>query len=81
MGTISGTLTEYNHACVIWMDTHADIHISIVQSADRGHIYAMLISFLLNFNLPVPALRSLVFISLRDVYKPILMQHLCDLRG
>ncbi|KAG1718301.1 hypothetical protein EDB19DRAFT_1799010 [Suillus lakei] len=79
MGTISGTLTEYDHACVIWMDTHADIHISIVQSADRGHIYAMLISFLLNFNLSVPSSRSLVFIGLRDVYKPTLKQYPCDL--
>jgi len=81
LGTISGTLSQYPDACVIWIDAHADIN--TVATTDSGNLHGMPVSFLLgltgneelreNFawissapNNKLPASR-LVYIGLRDV--------------
>ncbi|KAF4576626.1 Arginase [Pleurotus pulmonarius] len=45
MGTISGTLTTYPDAGVIWVDAHADIN--TVETTDTGNIHGMPLAFLL----------------------------------
>lgn len=74
MGTISGTLSKYPDACVIWVDAHADIN--TVESTDSGNIHGMPVSFLMGLGSKVPefswvkpALKtdSIVYIGLRDV--------------
>ncbi|KAF7967523.1 hypothetical protein HWV62_34016 [Athelia sp. TMB] len=75
MGTISGTLSAYPDAVVIWIDAHADINTA--ESTDSGNIHGCPVSFLLGLNNPpIPefawvkaALTSkrLVYIGLRDV--------------
>jgi len=45
MGTISGTLSKYPDACVIWVDAHADINTAA--STESGNIHGMPVSFLL----------------------------------
>ncbi|KIL69858.1 hypothetical protein M378DRAFT_709389 [Amanita muscaria Koide BX008] len=74
MGTISGTLSAYPDACVIWIDAHADIN--TVESTESGNIHGMPVSFLLGIGEKVdvfswckPVLKPerLVYIGLRDV--------------
>ncbi|KAH8117052.1 Ureohydrolase [Phellopilus nigrolimitatus] len=75
MGTISGTLSHYPDACVIWVDAHADIN--TVESTESGNIHGMPVSFLLGLNKPnIPEYEwvkprltpsRLVYIGLRDV--------------
>ncbi|KII88087.1 hypothetical protein PLICRDRAFT_29753 [Plicaturopsis crispa FD-325 SS-3] len=79
MGTISGTLSKYPDACVVWIDAHADINTP--ESTDSGNIHGMPVSFLLNlspspffaFLQPAPGAAPLlsperiVYIGLRDV--------------
>ncbi|KAF9566306.1 arginase [Agrocybe pediades] len=74
MGTISGTLSEYPDACVVWIDAHADINTS--ETTESGNIHGMPVSFLLGLGSKVeefswvkPLLKpeQLVYIGLRDV--------------
>jgi len=74
MGTISGTLSHYPDACVIWVDAHADINTA--ETTDSGNIHGMPVSFLLGLGPKVaefswvrPLLHAhrLVYIGLRDV--------------
>ncbi|KAF9013939.1 arginase [Cyathus striatus] len=74
MGTISGTLSAYPDACVVWVDAHADIN--TVETTESGNIHGMPVSFLLGIGQKVPEfawlqplLKSnrLVYIGLRDV--------------
>ncbi|KAH9483948.1 Arginase [Psilocybe cubensis] len=74
MGTISGTLSKYPDACVVWIDAHADIN--TVDSTESGNIHGMPVSFLLGIGSKVeefswvkPILKAnrLVYIGLRDV--------------
>ncbi|KAG2071999.1 Ureohydrolase [Suillus decipiens] len=62
------SISTYDHACVIWIDPHADIN--TIYSADCGKIHGMPLSFLLKLNPPAPSPDSrLVYIGLRDVEK------------
>ncbi|KAI0728435.1 Ureohydrolase [Fomitopsis betulina] len=74
MGTISGTLSRYPDACVVWVDAHADINTA--ETTDSGNIHGMPLAFLLGLGPPVPAFswvqpklsaHKLVYIGLRDV--------------
>lgn len=74
MGTISGTLSRYPDACVVWIDAHADIN--TVESTTSGNIHGMPVSFLLGLGSKVDAFawvkpilktEKLVYIGLRDV--------------
>ncbi|KDR81726.1 hypothetical protein GALMADRAFT_239889 [Galerina marginata CBS 339.88] len=74
MGTISGTLSKYPDACVIWIDAHADINTA--ETTESGNIHGMPVSFLLGLGPKVeefswlqPLLKPerLVYIGLRDV--------------
>ncbi|RXW22337.1 hypothetical protein EST38_g3540 [Candolleomyces aberdarensis] len=85
MGTISGTLSHYPNACVVWVDAHADIN--TVETTDSGNIHGMPVSFLLGIGSKVPEFSwvkpllkpdSIVYIGLRDVdagEKQILREH------
>ncbi|KIY61671.1 arginase [Cylindrobasidium torrendii FP15055 ss-10] len=86
MGTISGTLSKYPDACVIWVDAHADINTP--ETTDSGNIHGMPVSFLLGlegtkipeFSWIKPLLTPdrLVYIGLRDIddgEKKILKEH------
>ncbi|KAF8636473.1 hypothetical protein AX17_003289 [Amanita inopinata Kibby_2008] len=73
-GTISGTLSAYPDACVVWIDAHADIN--TVESTESGNIHGMPVSFLLGLGSKVDAFswckpllkpERLVYIGLRDV--------------
>jgi len=46
LGTISGTLSTYPDACVIWIDAHADLN--TVETTSSGNLHGMPASFLLN---------------------------------
>jgi len=74
MGTISGTLSQYPDACVIWIDAHADIN--TVESTSSGNIHGMPVSFLLGIGSNIPEFdwvkpiltpEKIVYIGLRDV--------------
>ncbi|KAF8323375.1 arginase [Clavulina sp. PMI_390] len=81
MGTISGTLSRYPDACVVWIDAHADINTA--SSTDSGNLHGMPVSFLTNLagneqlhdlfswlmdpSKPKLAPSRLVYIGLRDV--------------
>ncbi|KAH7911425.1 Ureohydrolase [Hygrophoropsis aurantiaca] len=74
MATLSGTLSTYPDACVIWVDAHADIN--TVESTDSGNIHGMPVSFMLGIGQKVdefswvkPLLKPerLVYIGLRDL--------------
>lgn len=74
MGTISGTLSKYPDACVIWVDAHTDINTP--ESTGSGNIHGMPVSFLLGLGSKVPEFdwikpmlkpERLVYIGLRDV--------------
>lgn len=74
MGTISGTLSSFPDACIIWIDAHADINTP--ESTESGNIHGMPVSFLLGlgskieeFSWVQPRLRPdrIVYIGLRDV--------------
>jgi len=74
MGTISGTLSAYPDACVIWIDAHADINTA--ESTGSGNIHGMPVSFLIGIGSKIPefawvkpalAASRLVYIGLRDV--------------
>jgi len=74
MGTISGTLSTYPNACVIWIDAHADINTS--ETTSSGNIHGMPVSFLLGLGPKIPefawvkpvlAPSRIVYIGLRDV--------------
>jgi arginase len=77
LGTISGTLSTYADACVIWIDAHADLN--TVESTPSGNLHGMPVSFLLNlpnngdsslfpwFKEPFLAPHRLCYIGLRDV--------------
>jgi len=76
MGTVSGTLSQYPDAGVIWVDAHADINTAA--STLSGNIHGMPVSFLLGlpgnegvkeFGWLKPLLKPerLVYIGLRDV--------------
>ncbi|KLO19223.1 arginase [Schizopora paradoxa] len=77
MGTISGTLSHYPDACVIWIDAHADIN--TIETTESGNIHGMPMSFLLGINethipeydwiKPILTPDRLVYIGLRDVDK------------
>jgi len=45
MGTISGTLSKYPDAAVVWVDAHADIN--TVTSTPSGNIHGMPVAFLM----------------------------------
>ncbi|KAF8681495.1 arginase family [Rhizoctonia solani] len=81
MGTISGVLSAYPEACVVWVDAHADINTP--STSTSGNIHGMPLSFLLGIAGEVPRVESgpqpfewikpilrpdrLVYIGLRDV--------------
>ncbi|KAI6045594.1 Ureohydrolase [Pisolithus marmoratus] len=74
MGTISGTLSSYPDACVIWIDTHADINTT--ETTSSGNIHGMPVSFLLELGEKIPEYawvkpllrpERLVYIGLRDL--------------
>ncbi|KAF8651454.1 hypothetical protein AX16_004753 [Volvariella volvacea WC 439] len=74
LGTISGTLSKYPDACVVWVDAHADINTP--ESTESGNIHGMPNSFLMGlgskipeFSWVKPQLRPdrIVYIGLRDV--------------
>lgn len=74
MGTISGTLSKYPDACVIWIDAHADINTT--ETTESGNIHGMPVSFLLGLGSKVEEFswvkallkpEHLVYIGLRDV--------------
>jgi len=75
MGTISGTLSHYPDACVVWIDAHADIN--SIETTTSGNIHGMPMSFLLGINetqipeygwiKPILTPDRLVYIGLRDV--------------
>lgn len=74
LGTVSGTLSTYPNACVIWIDAHADINTT--ETTDTGNIHGMPVSFLLGIGSKIPdfawvkpLLRPdrIVYIGLRDV--------------
>ncbi|KJA27147.1 hypothetical protein HYPSUDRAFT_35715 [Hypholoma sublateritium FD-334 SS-4] len=74
MGTISGTLSKYPEACVIWIDAHTDIN--TVESTESGNIHGMPVSFLMGLGSKVEEFswvksilkpENLVYIGLRDV--------------
>lgn len=76
MGTISGTLSRYPDAVVVWVDAHADIN--SVATTPTGNIHGMPVAFLLGlpstetvsqFSWLKPTLKpnSIVYIGLRDV--------------
>jgi len=75
MGTISGTLSHYPEACVVWVDAHADLN--SIETTESGNIHGMPMSFLLGINethipeydwiKPVLTPDRLVYIGLRDV--------------
>jgi len=86
MGTISGTLSQYSNAVVVWVDAHADIN--TIESTETGNIHGMPVSFLMGINKaqiaeyawipPILKPDSIVYIGLRDVdagEKAILKQH------
>ncbi|KIJ44281.1 hypothetical protein M422DRAFT_75327 [Sphaerobolus stellatus SS14] len=76
MGTISGTLSKYPDAAVIWVDAHADINTS--ETTESGNIHGMPVSFLLGLEkqeesspfawvAPILKPNKIVYIGLRDV--------------
>ncbi|KAI6127717.1 Ureohydrolase [Pisolithus thermaeus] len=74
MGTISGTLSSYPDACVIWVDAHADINTA--ETTSSGNIHGMPVSFLLGLGEKIPEYawvkpllrpERLVYIGLRDL--------------
>ncbi|KAH9950207.1 Ureohydrolase [Amylocystis lapponica] len=74
MGTISGTLSRYPDACVVWVDAHADINTA--ETTDSGNIHGMPLAFLLGLGPQIPEFdwvkplltpSRLVYIGLRDV--------------
>ncbi|KAF8329973.1 arginase [Cantharellus anzutake] len=77
LGTISGTLSKYPDACVIWIDAHADLN--TVETTHSGNLHGMPVSFLLNLpgngddplfpwlNGPFLPPNRLCYIGLRDV--------------
>jgi len=89
MGTISGSLSSFPDAGVIWVDAHADLN--TIESTDSGNLHGMPVSFLLGINgpsspvLPIfswlrPMLKTsaIVYIGLRDVddgEKRLLKEH------
>ncbi|KAJ8507497.1 hypothetical protein ONZ45_g10155 [Pleurotus djamor] len=52
MGTISGTLTTYPDAGIIWVDAHADIN--TIETTDTGNIHGMPLAFLLGLTAAPP---------------------------
>lgn len=77
MGTISGTLSKYPDAAVVWVDAHADIN--TVTSTPSGNIHGMPVAFLMGlpstemvpeFSWIKPGIlkpHQIVYIGLRDV--------------
>jgi len=77
MGTISGTLSKYPDAVVVWVDAHADIN--TVTSTPSGNIHGMPVAFLMGlpttetipeFSWIKPGIlkpHQIVYIGLRDV--------------
>ena len=77
MGTISGTLSKYPDAAVVWVDAHADIN--TVNSTPSGNIHGMPVAFLMGlpstetipeFSWIEPGIlkpRQIVYIGLRDI--------------
>ncbi|KAL0946819.1 hypothetical protein HGRIS_012988 [Hohenbuehelia grisea] len=81
MGTISGTLSAYPDAGVIWVDAHADINTE--ETTDTGNIHGMPVAFLLGITQqpasygaseapfswikPMLTPERIVYIGLRDV--------------
>ncbi|KAF8201773.1 arginase [Pholiota molesta] len=74
MGTISGTLSKYPDACVVWVDAHADINTA--ETTESGNIHGMPVSFLMGLGEKVDVFswvqsvlkpENLVYIGLRDV--------------
>jgi len=80
LGTISGTLSTYSDACVVWVDAHADIN--TIETTTSGNIHGMPVSFLLGLGSKIPEFSwvseasggsplltpdRLVYIGLRDV--------------
>lgn len=53
MGTISGSLSMYPDACVVWVDAHADLN--TIASTPSGNLHGMPMSFLLGINDRPPA--------------------------
>ncbi|CAG8617948.1 6606_t:CDS:2 [Racocetra fulgida] len=71
LGTVSGTLSVYPDACLIWIDAHADINTP--ETTDSGNLHGCPVSFLLAvddlFQERISEF-SLVYIGLRDVDPP-----------
>ncbi|KAI8997590.1 arginase [Pilobolus umbonatus] len=74
LGTLTGILSAYPDACVIWVDAHADINTP--ESTDSGNIHGCPVSFLMgiagehpSFGWVKPLLESnkLAYIGLRDI--------------
>lgn len=76
MGTVSGTLSKYPDACLIWIDAHADINTPL--TTDSGNLHGCPVSFLMGlegtdvapFNEWIkPCLdpSRIVYIGLRDI--------------
>ncbi len=73
MGTISGTLSKYPNAVVVWVDAHADIN--TIETTPTGNIHGMPAAFLLGLSSapefswvkPILKANSIVYIGLRDI--------------
>ena len=77
MGTVSGTLSKYPDAAVVWVDAHADIN--TVTSTPSGNIHDMPVPFLMGppstemvpeFSWIQPGIlkpHQIIYIGLRDV--------------
>lgn len=77
LSTITGILSAYPDACLVWVDAHADINTPA--TTESGNIHGCPISFLLgiaqdhpDFKWVKPLLKAekLVYIGLRDVDEP-----------
>ncbi|CAB4377102.1 unnamed protein product [Rhizophagus irregularis] len=74
LGTVSGTLSVYPDACLIWVDAHADINTP--ETTKSGNLHGCPVSFLLGIAGKVPGFEwinkilspdRIVYIGLRDV--------------
>ncbi|TDL24939.1 arginase [Rickenella mellea] len=87
MGTISGTLSQYPEAVVVWIDAHADLN--TIETTTTGNIHGMPVAFLLGLSTlpeyswlpsspPLLTPSKIVYIGLRDVdagEKALLREH------
>jgi arginase len=74
LGTVSGTLSVYPDACLIWVDAHADINTP--ETTKSGNLHGCPVAFLLGIAGKIPGFEwvnktlrpdRIVYIGLRDV--------------